>query len=146
MKLHRLFKSQIYLNTIRTYSVRFIFFSLAITWAIRTGTIRSPGTNCQIPASSTAGMCLICGGGLTYPFKFMHLLPLNMSTSFSNELLRRNDRNCELFVYMKPPVRKQIDGRAGTAGNIVSPTVHLLCNYCQSEYLKSFEILLVGVK
>jgi len=69
-----------------------------------------------------------------------------MSTSFSNELLRRNDRNCELFVHMKPSVRNQIDGRVDIAGNILSPTINLLCNYCQSEYSKSFEFLLIGVK
>jgi hypothetical protein len=47
---------------------------------------------------------------------------------------------------MKQPVRSQIDGRVGTAGNIVFPTIHLLCNYFQSEYLKSFEFLLIEVK
>jgi hypothetical protein len=67
------------------------FFSLAITWATGTGTSRSPGTNCQIPASFTAGMYIICGD-LTCTSKFMHLSLINVSGSFSNELLRRNDK------------------------------------------------------
>ena len=138
MKLHLLFKSQIYLNRIRTYSVHFIFL---LSHNVGHRNRNQSVTRDKLPDSGVIHCRYVSRlWGSHLSFKFMHLLPLNMSTSFSKELLRRNDRNCELFVRMKPSVRNQIDGRVDTAGNILSPTINLFCNYWQSEYPKSFWI------